>query len=480
MFGLLVGTVVLLSPPLTALAANRCEQVVLDDAKQLSSRDVEELEDSAKELKAKGADVHIITLNIPAGLSIDEALLKVVRSCRDWLSTSSEGHPVYDSDFSLNDDAIVLAAAPSQHATNLRFGSKWATALEKTWRSIEIEDMNPLFRRRDLVGGLEAGERRIAQEIDRAEARAQAEAEERRAPSTPTGAHSSQAPTGPLSNAVDDLTQNVFALMQWTFPLMFLSLLVMGLSKVFGGYSYGGSSSRSSSDSSSSSDSKKETIIDLEQALAREQKAASECIAAARKRFAEYEALGGARVAEAKAFIDQATERYANAAGLDGVSTDTSRQEIRKRADEFSTIAKLARNAEEVMDGTYSEIGSRWKAEYTAGTAKQYSPAVPIQAATPGPIQQGTVAASAHSSSSDGLLTAVVVGSLLSSHHHESASNQSSLDLNRDFLGSDNGGSSSWGSSSSSDSGGSSSWDSSSGGSSDWGSSGSDGGSSSW
>ncbi len=461
MFGLLVGTVVLLSPPLTALAANRCEQVVLDDAKQLSSRDVKELEDSAKELKAKGADVHIITLNIPAGLSIDEALLKVVNSCPDWQASSEV--PAYDPTLNLDADVIVLAAAPRQHATSLRFGSRWAPALANVWPSIEANDMNPLFRRRDLVGGFEAGERRIAQEIDRARVEAQTQTDSK--PLSAPAEASSSRPTGPRSDVIDELAQTILTFAQWMLSLVLLTFLLQVISRVFGGF-------RGVSRSSSSTD--EESISDLEQALAREQKSASERIAAARKRFAEYDALGGSKIAEAKSFIDQATERYAKAAGLDGVSADTSRQELRTRAKEFSSIAKLARNAEEVMEGTYSEIATRWKPEYTAATSKSGK-------RSSVPVQSAAVENNASTSSGDGFLTGMLVGSLLSpSDRDESSTLHSSLDLNRDFLGGDKGGSSSWGSSSSSDSGGSSSWDSSSGGSSDWGSSGSDGGSSSW
>ena len=133
-----------------------CGRTVVDRAAAFSDQQQHSLEESAGTLRQRGADVHLLTVSIPPGSDMDSAVQAVFRNCPAWQG---------DAGAELKDNLIFLAAAPSSRATEIRFGSRWSSALSGSWQSVMADNMNPAFRHGDVVGGFVAGGRGLRRKL---------------------------------------------------------------------------------------------------------------------------------------------------------------------------------------------------------------------------------------------------------------------------------------------------------------------------
>lgn len=124
-----------------------CLQTVLDDAKVLSSGQTIEIENAAKVLTNAGAEVHIVTLPLERGASLDTAERGYESACPTWRAV----------DGGRRNTLLVFAVAPFAHKSGIYYGGAWDHALGSGWLRVQTQYMNPRFRDGDWTSGIVAG-----------------------------------------------------------------------------------------------------------------------------------------------------------------------------------------------------------------------------------------------------------------------------------------------------------------------------------
>lgn len=133
------------APPADPLG---CEALVWDPEDVLAGDDT--VRAAAEELQADGYDVRV-RVEPPTDGDIDTRLAQVEEACPGW--TVDGDRPA---------DRVIVMLQPSSRSTGLWYGVAFSDALADRWESIQVDDMNPRFRRGDFAGGLAAGLERLA------------------------------------------------------------------------------------------------------------------------------------------------------------------------------------------------------------------------------------------------------------------------------------------------------------------------------
>lgn len=151
--GVVASLVVAVSEAEAAAPGIDCAAVVVDRAGILDDQRVQR---AASRVIDEAADVRVMTFTSVPGADLDAAVTSVWRSCDLWS----------DDDKSLNDNMIVLAVSVKDRRSGLYYGASWRRQLLSSWPRIQANAMNPAFKREDWTGGMVAGLRGVARQLD--------------------------------------------------------------------------------------------------------------------------------------------------------------------------------------------------------------------------------------------------------------------------------------------------------------------------
>lgn len=124
-------------------------QTVADCNADVSSEDAK-LTATAKMLVTNtGADVRVRVVTELTDATLDAWVLRMQRACLSWQAA--------DNPKAAKNNLLVFAVAPNSRKSGIYYGDQWKPALDSQRPRISAEIMNRRFREGDWVGGLNAG-----------------------------------------------------------------------------------------------------------------------------------------------------------------------------------------------------------------------------------------------------------------------------------------------------------------------------------